>query len=148
MESRSSLPCLKKPAIGAFLETYESFPCIYIPFLLGCYVIVLYTPGCFKLVPIKIFHVLVISFIHARGPPTEQVGSSGNAACIQKVSDLNLVWETNSSLAKHHYSIIPYSSITHHPQICARALTRRHIMSSVLKLGSPFLCPGTWFVMK
>jgi hypothetical protein len=108
----------------------------------------LYTSGCLKLVPTKIFYVLINFFIHARGPPTEQVGSSGNAACIQKVSDLNLVWDTNHSFAKHHDAIVPYLSITHHPQICAGALTRRHITSLVLKLGFTFLFPGNWLVMK
>ena len=85
--------------------------------------VTLYTPGCFKLVPTKIFYVFVISFIHVKGLPTEQVDSSDNAACDQKVSDMNLVWDTNYFLAKCCYTIATYSNISHLPQICA--LTRK-----------------------
>jgi len=69
----------------------------------------LYTPGCFKLVPTKIFCKFVISFIPVQGLPTEQVDSSdNNAACDKKMSDLNFVWDTNYSFAKRHYTIATY----------------------------------------
>jgi len=51
--------------------------------------------------------MFVISFIPVQGLPTEQVDSSDNSAC-DKMSDLNLVWDTNYSFAKHRYTIATY----------------------------------------
>jgi hypothetical protein len=93
-----------KPATEVHLESYEFFPHIYPLFLLSYYLIMLYTPGCFKLVLTKIFYVFVISFIPVQGVPTEQVDSGDNATC-DKMSNLNLIWVTNYSYAKHHYTI-------------------------------------------
>lgn len=68
----------------------------------------LYTPGCFKFVPTKVFYMFVICFIPVQGLPTEQVDASDNSACDKKMFDLNLVRDTNYSFAKHHYTIATY----------------------------------------
>jgi len=52
--------------------------------------------------------MFVISFIPVQGLPTEQVDTSNYSACDKKMSDLNLVWDTNYSFAKHHFTIATY----------------------------------------
>jgi hypothetical protein len=62
--------------------------------------------------------MFVISFIPVQGIPTEQVDSSDNATCDKKVSDLNLVRDTNYLFAKHNFIIAAYQISLTSPYLC------------------------------